>query len=125
MKLIFLHNPHNVFYNSDTCLTMSTLVNGWNTSILILQSAFTWFVQPSCLDPFYQDQLKLVKVTCFHLHNKNIKNTNFPELWLLVFKNDYDRQIDKVKLDMFQVYVSSVRAQGKYQTEGKLQVNSW
>ncbi len=47
--------------------TISTLVNDWNPSILILQSAFTWPVQPSCLDSFYQDQLKLRKVTCFHL----------------------------------------------------------
>ncbi len=70
------HNPHYVFYNSDTCLTMSTLVNGWNPIILILQSAFTWLVSPKMLNPW----------------------------WLLVFKNDHDRQIDKVSHGIFHVY---------------------
>ncbi len=44
----------------------------------------------------------------------------------LMFKNDYDRQIDKVKLDMFDVYAYTIqlRAPGKYKKKGN-DVNSW
>ncbi len=43
-------------YNFGTCPTMSTFVNGWNTSIFIVQSAFS-----SCMSwPIYQNKLKCI-----------------------------------------------------------------
>ncbi len=98
------HNPHCVYYNSDTCLTMPIFGNAWNTSIFILQTVFTQLVRLS-----YQ--------------NKQRNNTNIPECmvpsWLLVFISTRTGRLI-VKLDRFHVYVyRQLRAPGNYQTEEK------
>ncbi len=52
----------------------------------------------------------MCKVKCFHLHNKKTIKTsqNAKSMMAPCFHiEDSDRQIDKVKLDMFHVYANS------------------
>ncbi len=101
------HWPHYVFYNFDTCLTMLNVNTcewleslNFNFAICIYLASFAILSWPILLGPIKTFKSHMLT---FAYQNKLQK---FPKMlnpwWLLVFKNDYDRQIDKVKLDMSQ-----------------------